>query len=187
LAGVVLADTTRDWTISTPHGDLKGQIQDRVVKENVAGTLDFYTRIFVTQKPDVPGKGDPGPFTGIEVADRSSFASFLTDVDFRIDGLGNTAPTRASRSADGSLVEFLFGSGRVTIDDQPDGSKFFFIKTNATAFNDLGIMKLGTNPGNSSNFTTSFNVYQPVPEPSSFALLLAGLLSGGFVAYRRSR
>jgi hypothetical protein len=186
LAGLVLVDTIRPWTITTSQGNITGRVQDRVVRENVSGTLDFYTRLFVDSVPDFPGPTPP-PFSGVQVVDRSSYTGFNTDVDWRIDGLGNTAPSEASRSVDGSMVSFLFGNGRVTPADLPDGSKFFFIKTNATAFNALGLMDLGTNAGAANNFMTSFNVYQPVPEPSSMAVLLAGLVAVCVVAFRQMR
>lgn len=187
LAGTVVADTIRNWTISTPLGDLVGRVQDRVVQEDVSKTLDFYTRIFVDNVPDLPGNGSPEPFSGIEAASRSIYSNYTTDVNWRIDGVGNTAPTAASRSADGSSLTFLFGADQVTPADLPDGSRLFHIKTNATAFNALGWLNLGTTEGASPNFTTWLNVYQPapVPEPGTWAMLLAGVMGVVGVARRR--
>lgn len=186
LAGLVLVDTERPWTIATPQGNLTGRVQDRVVREDASGTLDFYTRVFVDTVPDIETLA-PSPFNGIVIANRSSYATFTTDVDWRIDGEGNTAPSEASRSVDGSVVSFLFGNSHVTPTDLPDGSKFFFIQTNATAYNALGSMELSAVPDASANFKTSFSVYQPVPEPSSVALMLAGLVGLAMVVARRTQ
>jgi len=183
LAGLVLVDTIRPWTIMTPQGNITGRVQDRVVRENVSGTLDFYTRLFVDSVPDFPAP----PFSGVIRTDRSSFAAFATDVDWRIDGLGNIPPTEASRTPDGSTVSFLFGGGRVNPTHLPGGSNFFFVKTNATEFNAQGSMLLSSVAGAPPPFTTSFAAYQPIPEPSAVALLLAGLAGVGVFALRRMR
>ena len=46
LAGTVLQDVVQTFTITDPNGrQIKGTIQDRVVRETSTGTLDFYYRI----------------------------------------------------------------------------------------------------------------------------------------------
>ncbi len=159
LGGTVLRDTLRSI------GQLV--VQDRVVQENRSGTLDFY---YTIRNLNSTGSAiSLGQFVA-----HSSFANFLTDVDFRTDGLGNTAPLRASRSSDGSLVTFDFGDLSLLPDSQ---TNFFFIKTNATDFNELG---QGTLNG------TSFLTYQPataVPTPA----LLPGLVGLGLAALRKRK
>jgi len=188
LAGTALEDAMRPWTISTPQGDIAGWVQDRVVRETASGTLDFTTRIFVDKVPTTPGGVTPPPFSGIELAARSIYSNFTTDVNWRIDGLGNTAPTEAARTADGSSVAFVFGGQRVTPADLPDGSRFFHIKTNATDYDAMGWLNLGSNQGMGPNFTTWLRVFQPItpiPEPGAWAMLLAGIVGVIGVARRR--
>lgn len=47
LAGVVVEDVLRPFTIGLfGGGEIHGTLQDRVVREDIAGTLDLYYRIF---------------------------------------------------------------------------------------------------------------------------------------------
>ena len=188
LAGTLVNEVFRPWVIDTPGpGEISGSVQDRVVR-TASGTLDFYTRIFVSSVPTTPGGTTPPPFSGIELASRSIYSSFMTDVDWVNDKPGHTAPTEANRTADGSAVSFVFGTQRVTPADQPDGSILFYIRTNATDYNAEGWLNLGTNQGTSPSFTHFINVFQPVaaiPEPGTWAMLLAGIMGVVGVARRR--
>src|SRR2546423_747744 len=70
---------------------------------------------------------------------RARFSGFSTDVDFRIDGLGAPAihPTKVARSgAPGAALKFDFSSVSIASGQQ---SRFYFIKTNAVAFDVKGI------------------------------------------------
>lgn len=185
LTTSLLVTTPRDWIISTPQGPIKGHIDDQIFRDSATETLDFAARLFVDEVPTV-GKGQPGPFSGVVFAARSIYSNFATDVDFDGVSTGGTAPTEASRTTDGSAVTFLFGDQRVTPADLPaGGSKLFYIKTNAKAYDALGYLNVGSNEGNSPNFTTWFNVYQPVPEPGIWGMLLAGVMGVVGIARRR--
>ena len=59
----------------------KGNLQDRVVKENVTGTLDFYQTL--RSDTTMPMRAF------LEDARRINFGGVVTDMDYRTDGLGN--------------------------------------------------------------------------------------------------
>jgi hypothetical protein len=124
LACVVIRDAVSPFEVRDANGNvvLKGTIQDRVVKENATGTLDFYFRI----------KNDPGSTAQITRVDRRNYAAFATDVDYRTDGLGEIGPTRAWRSNDGSAVYFDFSNAPIL---PGQSSRFVFIRTPARNYN----------------------------------------------------
>jgi hypothetical protein len=97
LAGVVIEDVIRPFHIPLAGGGrITGTLQDRVVSENTTGALDFYYSI----KNGITSTG-VGPLgTNIpditEVIRRSFPPSVTTDMDWRIDGLGEIAPAKGS-------------------------------------------------------------------------------------------
>lgn len=136
LAGVVVRDALIPFTVLNGGGGtvFKGQLQDRVVKENATGTLDFYQRIIA----------DPGftPLSSVDFVSRALFAGWGTDVDYRVDGVGapTIKPERASRSGDGVSVRFDFNSDVIT---GGQSSRFYFVRTNAKFFNVRGDTAIG--------------------------------------------
>jgi hypothetical protein len=107
----------------------------------------------------------------------SDFAGWDTDVEYRTDGLGDKEPTRATRSADGSDVTFIFGNSLFSSEE----SLFMHILTNAKAFT-TGQTTLTLTDGSSVVLST----YQPaVPEPSTVTLATLSLLGMGW--RRRNR
>ena len=181
LSGTVLQDVLEPFTIDLGAGSaVNGYIQDRVVRESGSGTLDFYYRLFNGLDPDgctLPSGGSIG------VAGRSGYSGFTTDVNYRTDGLGTVAPSGASRTANGNQVLFGFLSSPVAPGQQ---SRFFFIKTNATAYNDLGTGTLIGFNAQGGFGQTQFSTFEPAPVPiaPAFWLFASGLLGLAAVAGR---
>lgn len=138
----------------------EGNLQARIVRSTLSGNL-----IFNYQLQD-PNSGLNGIMSTFEASD---FAGWSTDVEYRTDGLGSKAPTRATRSNDGSDVTFLFGNSLFSNED----SHTMHILTNAKEYT-TGQTTLRLTDGSSVVLST----YQPaVPEPAS-ALLLATATAG---------
>jgi hypothetical protein len=96
------------------------------VRENHTGTLDFYETIRSATTNPVPA--------AIDRVIRDAFSNFLTDVDYRTDGLGAPAihPFKVARSVvPGVALKFDFSGAAIAAGQL---SRFYFIKTNATAF-----------------------------------------------------
>ena len=165
LAGTVLQDVLTAW--SSPDDPqygfpgAQGQLQSRVVRETGTGTLDFYWRITVdgvSYPNDVP---DELTISGL------TLASFLTggafDANYRIDGLGDTAPIDASAG----VLSLSWGFAPSSFG--PNGSSYFLLlHSNATTYDDDALASFGA---------TSVATFEPsaVPEPGSVALFAAGL------------
>jgi hypothetical protein len=180
LEGTVLEDVMRPFTIEWNGGQsVTGTIQDRVVQSDVDNTLIFSYRIINDATSDAP----------LRFVMREDYAGFTTDVDWRSDGLGMTGPNFATRSFDGSEVSFFF-NGQAMIDPGED-SYFFFIKTDATAYNEGGqgvIAVTGSeNNGRSFHFDTfqPLEAVMPVPLPNALYMFVAGLM-GLMLVKRRS-
>jgi hypothetical protein len=138
LAGVIVADVIRPFSVVTSGGKAVGWVQDRVVRSNLTGTLDFYYRIHV----------DPSSEVSLVKVTRDSFWSWpdtiSTDVDWRIDGVGQRAPWRVWRNDDGQWI-YIDHSGGATI-HPGETSRFVFVKTNAKEYS-VGYMWLNWTPG----------------------------------------
>lgn len=163
LAGTVIADVTRPFSVDVGGGNFTtGSVRDFVVRETVSGTLDFYYSI----SNDVSSSGS------VDFVTRTNFTGVSTDVDWRSDQGGTISPDQASRSAAGDSVLFDFFANNLLFPGQT--SRDFFVKTNATVFNEQGSGALAITSqlgGGSFNFAT----FQPaVPEPGT-GLALLGL------------
>jgi hypothetical protein len=140
LAGVVVRDALIPFSVNDGigHTIFKGTLQDRVVRENGSGTLDFYQTIRADAGFTIPAM--------LQYVNRSSFGGWGVDANFRTDGLGDPTikPEFASRSLDGKSVFYRFGNDRV---DPGDQSLFYMAKTNAKAFDVRGGTAIGFGQG----------------------------------------
>ena len=149
LAGTVLVDTIRPFSVDLGGGNFTtGSIQDTVLREDGTGTLDFSYRII----NDVSSSGS------IDFVTRTAYTGSSTDVDWRSDGVGTIAPDQASRNAAGDQVLFDFFANNLLFPGE--GSRFFFIKTDAIDFDEGGTGELAVT-GNVGSNTFTFNTYQP--------------------------
>lgn len=124
LAGVVVQDVIRPISVVVGGTVIRGWQQDRIVRSNQSGSLDFYYRINIDQ-------GSNGGIVQVRKADFSPAAA-PTDVDWRIDGLGLKNPKAAARSASGQIVVFEHAGGNAILPGQQ--SRFVFVKTRAKTY-----------------------------------------------------
>jgi hypothetical protein len=161
LAGTVLADTLTNYSFE----GITGTVQSRVVRESASGTLDFYWKVNVLS--DASGLG----VSAFRLTDFG--VSNITDADWRIDGLGSTAPTVARVFNAATLPT---GSINFLMDDAATASsRFFFLRTNATAYAQVARFDLLS--GGPQLLSTPYVTYAPVPEPSGLALCTVACLS----------
>ena len=175
LVGTVLGDQTIPFTVldgATGGVALTGTLQDRVVQETSTGDLDFYGHITITDFGN--------NLAAIDSIGMGSFAGFSVNANFRTDGLGVQGPDAASRSSDGSEVEWYFESpARLGAPGGASESLFFFAQTDAQNYDSNGsarIVAYSDVNGGIDPVVDLSGIYEPtaVPEPST--------LAGGFMA-----
>lgn len=177
LAGTVLADVVTNWdgAIHPIYGfpGSSGTLQSRVVRSDTTGLLDFYWQIDVAP-PSYPNYVPQQlSITGLDLANFLTGASF--DANYRLDGLGTTAPVSAS-SADANSFLYQFSPNNFG----PGSSSYFLLlHSNATDFAQTAFASLGLTT------VSTFAPVAAVPEPETYALMMAGLGLMGFLAKRR--
>ena len=156
LEGMIILELTQPFA-----GDaFSGVLTTRVVREDAAGTLDFYYKVEPTL--------DSYSITG--------FDSFTTDVDFRTDvpdDLGPRGAMGVARSADGDTLNFLFANG------------FLFVQTNATEFELTGEGVFPDNSGDSIARISGIAVPSAIPLPPAVYAGLIGLALAAGACYQR--
>jgi hypothetical protein len=149
------------------HGRIEGVLTDLV--ERVNGSYAFETRVVITKAPE--------GFLVDRVL-RTDYGGFTTDARPEPDRLGVQFPLTASRSTlPGATVQFNFLSDQSVqrIPVSPAGSSFFAILTDATAYAEVGQLRLGSGVQPLFGPITVFSpIRSPVPEPAPATLLLAG-------------
>jgi len=139
--GPVINDNLIDFSISALPPELTivgGKVQNRVV-ENPDGNLMFSPRIRDTFNIE----GGQFWITAFEV---SGFAGYETDVNYRLDGLGDQGFSIVDRSLDGDDLTFTFDTPLIVDAINPPGrqqtSRFPTIVTNATNYAAVGSMTI---------------------------------------------
>lgn len=179
LAGTVLVDEIIPFSFSAGSGlgDITGQVQQRIIRSSVDGTIDFSWRL----TNDANSAGAIGSF---RVGD---FVSPEYNANWRDDGLGDVGPNAAHRftGSQASSVNFLFGSDAAGAAGgllPGKSSKFFFFDTTATNYAKTAKYDLtGTGLG---PISASFAAYSPsaVPVPAAGWLFGSGVVAlGGFL------
>lgn len=107
LAGSVVDSTvsTKPFTINTPGGIVRGQLQQVVVNAN-GGTCDCYWRVRLLPASAPGVRVNRLRITGMDHPDNGLFADFRSD----LVPLG-IAPFEATRSGGGSTITFKFDPG----------------------------------------------------------------------------
>ncbi len=178
LAGVVNLETvTTPFSISGAGETLSGLISSQVLRA-VDGTVDFYWRIL----PD-EGSGDISAFR------LSGFEGFSLNANWRIDGLGEVAPTTARYFGDGTgNVNFIFGGDEVGgngVTVPYTTSRFFFLDTDALTYSLTGSFDLVCAP--QECISQSYSTFAPAVVPVPAAVWLFGTALAGFIGYSRRR
>ncbi len=147
LAGTVLEDRVREFSFTNSSGaTIRGTFQDRVVKRTSSGLLEFSFRI----------KNDSTSAGNIVVVNRQNYSGFApVDVDYRLDGLGTVGASSAAHGGGANArIKFDFFASPILPGKE---SRFHFIGTNATSYNENGKVGLQSNNGG----YTTFKVFSP--------------------------
>lgn len=179
-------------------GDNIGSVLDEVWQDKTTGYLSFFTRIEMTE-------------AGYEVNDivRKGFAGFTTDVNwFKANGsslatqgfrLKSTARTDSIGTATDVYNDNAVNlRSDISVEEGKPTSGWYVIKTNATFYSlygsdtssDYGFFLRSTGEDVGAPASAYFSSFAPsvmaVPEPSEYAMFLAGVGVLGVVARRRS-
>jgi hypothetical protein len=169
--GEVLGTLTTPFDVRDPEiPDVlfsRGTFTARVVREAGRDGLTFDYRLVES------ASGGPPEIGPIEVG---GFRTYATDVRSRVLA-EEEAYLGIVRSADGDLLRFEY--------DSPGLDEYLIVRTNAPAFAEGGLMRVGYEMSGGDGFgTIPLPTFRPVPEPAACALLAASVL---FLARRRRR
>lgn len=175
LAGVVLADDSTSIVWNQAGGALTANVQSRVVRSSLDGTLDFYWRI---TNVSFDGRDAPEAIGNFRIGDFGNLLGYNSD--FRTDGLGSIGPNNAHVFPAPGFVNYQFSNGLAPGDD----SYFIFIDTDAKSFKRTGKMDIAN--ATTTSISSLYSTYAPgVPEPAQWASMIGGLALVGIAARRR--
>jgi hypothetical protein len=152
------------------NGRIAGSFSWQVWSGDLHNTLSGLT--FAYRFDNLDGADD----SQIDRVTIKGFNSFTTKVAYN-DSVGDIAPDTAHRSLSGRTIGFSFEDGV----SAGNSSNWLIVFTNAPAFARSGPVRLYEDGADVA--TTSAAI--PVPEPETFAMLIAGLGLLGFIARRR--
>ena len=181
LAGGIIEDKLLGFSMTTGKGLVTGQVQSRVVRSSVDGTLDFYWRVL----------NDANSLDDVAFFRIGLFNAPEYNANFRIDGLGDRAPVSAFRFT-GSLQSFVnFDFTTVGPTGAPSGlhpgesSNFMLMDTSATSYAEAATMDVAD--FGTVHDSQSLPAFTPsaVPEAQTYALMGLGLLLVGYRLRKR--
>lgn len=182
LAGTVLVDELIPFSFSAGAGlgNITGEVQQRIVRSSVDGTLDFYWRVM----NDLNSAAAIGSFR------LGNFVSPEYNANWRIDGLGNESPDSATRftGAMDSYVNFNFNLFSTNPGDGLlPGQSSYFLLLDTTALNyaktaTFDLTNLVQNP-----ISGQFAAYSPAPVPVPAAVWLFGSGLLGLIGIARRK
>lgn len=180
LAGVVIRDELIPFQVLDTLGNvvIEGNVQDRVVQSNNSGELIFAPRL-----RDLSAPGGVAWITGFSM---SGYNGYSTDIDYRLDGLGDVGPNSVSRDAGGDNLYFRYDPNLVVA---PDESLFMSVDTDAFDYDLSGLFTIyAQNDFGANVFVTRIDgVSAPsaVPVPAAAWLFGSGLV--GLIGIMRRR
>lgn len=144
-----------------------GSLQHNVARSNVDNTLIFSYRLISNASSTLP-------ITRLAVF-QCLVPDIVTDVDFRLDGLGSAPPFRATRGPDGKQVVFDFAQHPLL---PGNSTRFCFVKTDVMDYLPLDTARMmGAGTGTATHDLFAGPTFLPV----SLATLTGKIILSNFV------
>jgi len=161
-------------TFDFDNGLLSGTLRERVIEYTQTNVYHPYGGLYFDYEITLTS----GNVTGFSVPGYSPFEVAVKECGISScggSGANGVSAESASRSSDGNLITFSFDGDLIG----GTHSANLQVLTNAHSFAD----PFATLVDNGTNFYVP--VITPVPEPSTWAMMLLGFAGIGFMAYRR--